>query len=287
MSHAAVKIQPPTEHVKRRRSFPIHGYVGANGGGKTLCMVLDTLPTLAAGRTVLGTVRLLDPATGEPHPLWEPLDEPRKLAEAYRCDVLIDEVAGVASSRQSTSMPNVIETNLQQMRRGDVCIRWTAPSWKRADTIMRECSQAVTICRPTKFRQQEVEHDDGTARMWTSKSLFRFKTFDADEFEEWSLTQKEKLRPKVKQWFWRPDSVASKAYDTFAPVLRWGLASETGRCINCGGRKSIPKCECGTHTGPLYGGAQELTVVTIAETDETPAVSFELPTADASQPVLS
>jgi len=43
-----------------RRAFPIHGYVGANGGGKSACMVWDTLPSLRAGRPVLGTVRLLD-----------------------------------------------------------------------------------------------------------------------------------------------------------------------------------------------------------------------------------
>ena len=44
----------------RRRSYPIHMYVGRNGAGKSLAAVYDTLPDLEAGRPCLSTVRLLD-----------------------------------------------------------------------------------------------------------------------------------------------------------------------------------------------------------------------------------
>ena len=53
--------------TRQRRGFPIMAYVGPNGGGKSLAMVKDTVPSLRAGRRVLSTVRLLDAATGEPH----------------------------------------------------------------------------------------------------------------------------------------------------------------------------------------------------------------------------
>ena len=43
-----------------RRAYGIHAYVGANGGGKSACMVWDALPSLEAGRPILSTVRLLD-----------------------------------------------------------------------------------------------------------------------------------------------------------------------------------------------------------------------------------
>lgn len=287
---AAPVIQPPkvTHHVRTRRGYPIHAYAGPNGSGKSLAMVLDTLPTLAAGRTVLGTVRLLDPVTGDPHPLWEPLDSPSKLVEAYRCDVLLDEVAGVMSSRESAGLPNVIETNLQQMRRGDVTIRWSAPGWARADKVMRECTQGLTICRATNFRQQIVDHDDGTERQWRSKSLMKWKTYDAQEFDEWSQSQTEKIKPKVSQWFYRlgdKGQYVCEAYDTFAPVLRWGLATESGRCVSCGGRKTLPKCSCAVEVGPQYAGSRQL--LTIAETDDTPSVMVELPTGDPLGSVLS
>jgi hypothetical protein len=287
----STKVVPPkvSHHVKMRRGYPIHGYCGANGAGKTLAMVLDTLPTLAAGRTVLGTVRLLDPATGEPHPLWEPLDSPAKLVDAYRCDVLLDEVAGVASSRESSSLPNIIETNMQQMRRGDVTIRWSAPGWARADRVMRECTQGLTICRATRFRQQVVQHDDGTQRQWLSKSLMKWKTYDAQEFEEWSQSQNEKVKPKVSQWFYRlgdTGQYVSDAYDTFAPVLRWGLATESGTCVHCGGVKRRPQCSCAKTNGPQYAGSRRL--LEVLETDDTPGVVVDLgPTSDPLGSVLS
>jgi hypothetical protein len=102
--------------VQKRRAFEIHAYVGPNGGGKTLCMIRDTLPSLAAGRPVLSTVPILDPATGLPHPLWRPLTDWRALLDFSGGDVLLDEVTGVASSRDSMSLPGPVGLMLQQMR---------------------------------------------------------------------------------------------------------------------------------------------------------------------------
>ncbi|MCL4368064.1 MAG: hypothetical protein M1337_02660 [Actinobacteria bacterium] len=268
-------------HVRNRRGYPIHGYIGGNGAGKSLAMVLDSLPTLAAGRTVLGTVRLLDPVTGEAHPQWEPLDDPAKLVEAYRCDVLLDEVAGVMSSRESSNLPNIIETNLQQLRRGDVTVRWSAPSWRRADTIIRECTQGVTVCEAKSRGQKVVEFEDGLERQWKSKSRMKWKTYDANDFEEWSKSQSEKLSPKVVQRFNRLSDVGqyvSASYDTFAPVLRWSLASDSGRCVQCAGYKPRRKCSCEQEDGPQYAGSRRL--LKIAESDDTPAVDVEFPSVD-------
>lgn len=281
--HALLELPKPTHHVRNRRGYPIHAYVGGNGAGKSLAMVLDSLPSLAAGRTILGTVRVLDPATGEPHPLWEPLDDPAKLVEAFRCDVLLDEVSGVASSRASSDLPNIIETNLQQMRRGDVTIRWSAPSWKRADTVIRECTQGVTVCVASSRGQQVVSFDDGTERAWKSKSRMKWSTYDAKDFDEWSQSKTEKLRPTVVQRFNRlkPTGLyVSASYDTFAPVLRWNLASSSGTCVHCGGYRKRRPCSCSNHDGPQYAGSRRL--LEIAETDDTPGVMVELP---APEPV--
>src|SRR5438105_3161500 len=59
----------------RRRAYPIHAYVGANGGGKSAGMVWDTLPSLDAGRSVLSTVGLLDYANPRPCEGWQGRDE--------------------------------------------------------------------------------------------------------------------------------------------------------------------------------------------------------------------
>ncbi|WP_448060800.1 zonular occludens toxin domain-containing protein [Cellulomonas hominis] len=239
-----------------RRGYPIHAYVGPNGSGKSLAAVWDTMPTLAAGRPVLSTVRLLDwqnprpcddPACDSPdharhaaaHPLWVPLTEWHQLLDAEHCDVLMDEVTGVASSRESAGMPAAVANLLVQLRRRDVVLRWTAPSWARADKIIRETSQAVTSC----LGYMPVDDGEGD-RQWRSRRLFRWRTFDASEFEEFTVGKRDQMRPWAKEWWWGPGSAAFDAYDTLDSVMTIGHVLDTGRCARCGGRRSVPRCTC-------------------------------------------
>lgn len=272
--------KPSTDRVAmvrsraRRRGFPIHAYVGANGGGKSMAAVYDTLPTLAAGRRVVSTVRLLDPATGQPHSLWTPLGDYRTLMDVSDCDVILDEVTGVASARESQGMPAAVANLLVQLRRRDVALRWTAPSWKRADTIIRECSQAVTLCQG--FMPETVKAADGTDRQWRSRRLFYWRTFDAATFDEWTAHKREKLKPACRSLFWRPGSVAADAYDTFDQVLSLGAVTDAGTCMDCGGKRLAPKCECGKDHSAAPAPRARRRMVSIAETDDTPAVVVDL-----------
>jgi hypothetical protein len=214
------------------------GFTGPNGGGKTLAMIWDTLPSLARGRRVISTVRLLDFENPRPcetpetcgidhtgasanhmqaHPLYEPLREWSQVLEAEHCDMLFDEVTGVASSRASHSMPAPVANLLVQLRRRDVVLRWSAPSWARSDVIIRECSQAVTYCRG--YLPKAVEPGAGEEeRLWRAKRLAEWRTFDATEFEDFTSGKREALKPLVKDWHWIPGSPASQAYDTFDSV---------------------------------------------------------------------
>ncbi len=220
-----------------RRRTAIHAYVGANGSGKSLAMVHDTLPSLDAGRTVLSTVRLLDPLTGEEHPNYVKLTDWTQLLEAEHCDVNFDEVVGIASARESHGMPVQVQNLLVQLRRRDVVLRWTAPNWSRADKIIREVTQAVTLCAGSMSDRRDKDR-------WAPKRLFRFKTFDTVEFEEWSLDKSKKLSRSASAWFWGPSSRAFYAYDTLGQVERVGEVLDSGRCAHCGGRRSIPVCRC-------------------------------------------
>jgi hypothetical protein len=318
----------PVKARARRRSFPIHAYIGANGGGKSLAAVYDTLPTLAAGRPVVSTVRLLDPATGEPHPLWVPLKDYRTLLEVEFCDVILDEVTGVASSRESSGMPAVVANHLVQLRRRDIALRWTAPNWKRADTIIRECSQGVTLCMgfvperitpdptvhdgPHDVRPNadqvghaaadysafwcavEGEHTHADDRLWSSKRLFYWRTYDAAAFDEWTAYRKEKVRPVARQLHWRPGHIASAAYDTFDAVLSLGAVTESGLCMECDGHRQKKPCQCEDYVAarrrPSRGdtppasprrrrqGVEVSPTVLLPETDETPAVLVDTST---------
>ena len=321
------------QNVKKRegrRGFPIHGYVGANGGGKSCAMVWDTLPSLEAGRPVLSTVRLLDyqnprdcdgcdsnghdrpvygplqlmtdetavadmldagcdvvaDALGSPigfrevvswgvhkqaHPLWIPFTDWQQLLDAHGCDVLMDEVTGVASSRESMGLPAAVANTLVQMRRADVQIRWSAPAWARADKIIRETSQSVTYCvgrmpkRPVgsvKVEEGDPEDDNPQSskgkktrvpvesRMWRQRRLFTWKTYSAMDFEDFTAGKREQLRPEVRDLHWGPSSPAFLAYDTYDSVATIGTVSDAGTCYRCGGTRRRPQCSCDSDSGP-------------------------------------
>lgn len=223
----------------KRRTVPIHAYIGENGGGKSLAMVHDTLPSLDAGRRVLSTVRLLDSETGEPHPAYERLTDWGQLLEAEHCDVLFDEVVGIASSRESQGLPVQIANLLVQLRRRDVILRWSAPAWARADKIIRETTQAVTLCKG-HFGKRAPD----SPRMWAQKRLFKWRTFDAFAFDQMSTGEIDKQPTSSVAWFWGPGSRAFASYDTLDAVERVGDVMDSGRCVNCGGRRVIPRCSC-------------------------------------------
>lgn len=174
-------------------------------------------------------------------PLWIPFNSWQQLLEAERCDVLMDEVTGVASSRESMSMPAAVANTLVQLRRRDVAVRWSAPSWARADKIIRECSQAVTYARG--YMPVSVADEDGS-RQWRNRRLFKWSTYDAADFEEFTVGKRETMHPRTVDWHWGPKSPAFAAYDTFDSVLSIGTVSDSGRCYTCGGARRAHDCFC-------------------------------------------
>jgi hypothetical protein len=254
-----------------RVTSPIHAFVGSNGGGKTLAMVHATLPTLAGiawacdnpdhlhtargvtsgVRTVLSTVPLLDPASGQAHPLCVLFTDYRQLLEVEHADVLMDEVTGVASARQSSGLPVQVENLLVQLRRRDVVLRWTSPDFARADKVMREVTQHVTYCSGSMEAPRSAD-----GRLWRERRLFKWSTFAGADFEDFTASKRDTLTPEAVQWFWRPGCAAERAYSTLAGVAALGVATEGGMCLHCGGRRSLPRCGC-TGTLDLGGGVVE------------------------------
>jgi hypothetical protein len=229
-----------------RRRVPIMAYTGANGSGKSLAMVHDTVPSIGTDRVILSTVKILDPSTGELAPNYVRFHDWIQLIDLKHADVLMDEVQGIASSRSSGSMPQAVLNLLMQMRRNDCVLRWTAPDWKRADTVLREVTRGVTTCKG--FLSVRPKNPDGTPsdRVWRESRAFRWRTFDATNFEEWSMNKGDKLGADQSSWFWRPGSAAMHAYDTLDAVSRVGEILDGGRCLHCGGSRVVPKCRCST-----------------------------------------
>lgn len=234
------------KHIRRRRGLSITAYVGANGSGKSLCMVRDTLPSLAAGRRVLSTVRLLDDK-GRDHPLCEKFTDWRQLLTAEHCDVLMDEVTGIASSRDSSQLPTEVANFLVQLRRRDVQLRWSSPNWRRADTIIREVTKGVVVARgfmPDRTVLKDKRSDVG---LWLPNRLFSFKTYDTTEYDEFTAGTAERIRPVDREVFVGTLSKAFRAYDTYDAVSIVGEQQAKGICLVCGGVRRPQRCTCEHH----------------------------------------
>lgn len=222
-----------------------------------MCAVFDSLPALAAGRPIVSTCRILDPVTGEPHPLWVPLDDYRLLLELSHCDVILDEVTGVASSRASSSMPHSVTNALMQLRKDDVTIRWTTPNWKRADTAIREVTQAITTCQGMVPSERVIVAEDGLERRWRERRLFLWRTYDAKNFDEWSTakerspSRQHRIKPVARQVMWGPGLLARECYDTYEHALSLGVVSEGGMCMDCGGSRRPKTCACAKEGRPI------------------------------------
>lgn len=182
------------------------------------------------------------------HPLFIPFTNWQQLLDARGTDVLMDEVTGVGSSRESHSMPAPVANRLVQMRRRDVTIRWTSPAWARADKIIRECSQAVTYC--VGYMPKRVAGDNGADRVWRSRRMYRGRTYDAAAFEDFTVGKREQLPAMLSQWLWGPGSGVFKVYDTFDAVSSIGTVTDSGTCYECGGRRTAPQCSCPDYHKP-------------------------------------
>ncbi|MFC5432660.1 hypothetical protein ACFPJ2_03120 [Microbacterium suwonense] len=233
---------------RARRGFTIHAYIGANGHGKSLAMMHDTKLSIELGRPILSTVRVVDPRTGEDYAGYVPFRRWDQLLSFEGGDVLMDEVIGIAASEQGKSLPKEVQLFLNQLRRRDVLLRWTAPAWSRANIVLREVTQAVTVCRGYLAK---YENSGDGSRLWGNRRLFRWTTYDAMDFSTWTDSKEGQLKGKANAWFWRPGSWAERSYDTFDSVDH--VDTGEGVCLHCGGER--PKLKRPVCTCPVEGHA--------------------------------
>jgi hypothetical protein len=261
---------------RQRSRAGVSCYIGLNGSGKTMHMVadvaaeLDGVPWhceqedhahtdpqygpdgsyLGPGPAavfdgfvrVLSTVRLLDDLTGQLHPRYEKFDDWRQLEGLEHAVLLLDEITGVAHSRDAGGLPHNIMNMLMQMRKGDVRVMWSAPAWARADKLVREVTGAVTVC----FGSHPVR---GTGQLWAQNRFFRSKTYAMEDFDEWTSGRQDKLTPLVSDYIWGPTSRAFRLYNTKQKVTRIGHASDSGVCVECGGTRRRQECSCHDYQG--------------------------------------
>jgi hypothetical protein len=224
-----------TRGIRKRRSSPIHGYVGLNGNFKTWAMVRDCLPSIALGRRILSTVAILDPQTGNPHPLYVPFQSWSQLATFEHGDILLDEITGIMDSREQ-GMPKAVRRLMPQMRRRDCRIAWTGIDFDNSDRRLRQLSQAVTKCKghmgdwAAVRRAQKLNPE--TSSLWAPNRLAYLTTYDASSLMASDDTKQlnfelgrnanqkaQRARVLVRELAWAPTSLAFKCYNTLDAVL--------------------------------------------------------------------
>lgn len=246
----------------RRRSFNIMAYDGPNGSFKTAAMVFDTLPTLdgikwqcrvkdhahtlrgvyEGERYVLANLDLFDTVTGQLHSRAVRLTEWRQVLDAEHCDVLFDEVMGVASARDNGGLPGEVAMLLQKLRHFDVSLRYTSPRFGAAHIDLRSPTKAVTSCRGFMPVRK-------SGMAWAANRLANWRTFSTEDYEDAAPSKADRdrmkgIRAKIVAWVWGPGSRMFAAYDTLGVVNVLAKALPSGTCSVCGGRRPIPQCRC-------------------------------------------
>lgn len=272
---------------------PIHGFVGPNGGGKTCAAVeLGVLPAWRKGIPVVSTCELYPEALGftADYPLFIPATAPRDLvrlgrcplAPAERCEpgecphtitqgrgcvLFLDEITASLPSRGSGAVPAELQRMLNQLRKGDIQLLWTAPAWARAEIMLREVTQYVTLCRgmvPDRWQRashpgarrtfpakakDEHGHPIRVDRTWRPNRLFSWVTYEAMSYEEFTLARTAKVRPRSRRTYWRSRHDAQHAYSTLEAVHLLEHLDDRGRCIDCGGNRKGHDCRCARDEG--------------------------------------
>lgn len=241
--------------------FTIRAFVGPNGGGKTLGAIETVvIPAWRRGRPVWSNLAL-NPAGADCDPaLFRPLVSWRQIPELAGCVLLLDEISSVLPSRQASTVPPQLIRVLNQLRKIDVECVWTAPAYARCDVLLREVTQAVTVCtgsfpdrwqRVPDQRRLQRAHRDGAGRRvlvdegWQPNRLFSWQTYEAQAYDEFNiLSAQKRLKPVQRRWYWRPSGLAQFCYGTLDQVGLLDHLDDVGACIACGGHRARPKCTC-------------------------------------------
>ena len=161
------------------------------------------------------------------------------------------------------SLPPELLRLLHQLRKPRVDVVWTAVNWARADVALREATKKVTVANsylPDKWRRERTKAplwppsgrrltDDNRKPVrdedeWPPARLFRYRDYDANAFDEFTLHAVESLKPRKTHWYWRPWHDDQFRYDTTETVPLMDHVSETGTCLLCGGQRRRPQCTC-------------------------------------------
>jgi hypothetical protein len=163
------------------------------------------------------------------------------------CGLVLDEIVTMFPSRDSVSLPPELQRLLNQFRKPDIApVLISAPDWKRADVMIRECCQAVIESRPYATRVQRWLRLSKTPAMpwgWASYSWFIREWFDPQAYEEADESAMVTLSSykRRRALSLKKRDLMRAAYDTHEGVE---LADHLS-CPVCGGKTGRGVCKDG------------------------------------------
>lgn len=203
----------------------------------------------------------LPPCDGDLAPVM--FDRPLySLTENRPVCLILDEMTACLPSRSFASTPLQLQQVLNQLRKARVQLIWTAPNWARAEVLVREVTKSVTVCHGNFPDQWERDHTNGPAIRppkllgedgkpirvedpdWAPNRRFVWTTYDASEFDEFSVDESRKLNPIRTRRYWRPRHRAHLLYDTYEHVSLLDHLDDIGNCMVCDGTRPRHKCSC-------------------------------------------
>lgn len=192
---------------------PISAYVGVNGSGKSLAAVAVAITDQKRrGRPIITNIQGLRAE----HYLIEDVEQlPDVMGSIGSCTVVLDEAGAMFSSRDA-GRNKAFQKAVQQLRKYDARLIWTAPAFARADKILREVTFAAVL-------SQSLHKTHAKGKVWESTRLILQKSFDVSRLDNSGMSINKNARAK-KFGFIR----ASRWYDAFDSFATAGLLAGEG-----------------------------------------------------------
>lgn len=199
------------------RPTPITAYLGVNGSGKSLSAIAFALADQQRkGRPLI--TNMIGLSADHLH-ITEVAELPDLMLEVGReylspktgrplgMNIVLDEAGAMFSSRDAGPQKKAFEKTVQQLRKYRARLLWTAPTFARADKILREVTFTAVLCTPVIKR---AVPDDP----WPSTRLILQKAFDVSRLDTSSTSINRNA--KAKGFGWVRTSKWQDAFDSFA-----------------------------------------------------------------------
>ncbi len=186
------------------RPEPITAYVGVNGSGKSLSALAFALSDMSRnGRPLITNIAGIT----VDHVHIDGVEELAAIMDRLgTCNVVLDEAGAMFASRDA-GRNKAFEKVVQQLRKYDARLLWTAPAFARADKILREVTFKAILCRSLHTR-----HVKG--KVWESTRLIAQRGFDVSRLDSSGMTLNKNA--KAKGWGLVRTGRWEDCFDSFA-----------------------------------------------------------------------